>query len=77
MVESEPESSDRVCGAVLSPTTGTTRPPVSLLGDSLRELSEVLLADWALVGGLAVSTRVEPRLTRDIDIAVAVAVGYF
>lgn len=28
---------------------------------------------WALVGGLAVSVRTEPRFTRDIDIAVAVA----
>ena len=28
---------------------------------------------WALVGGLAVSVRVEPRFTRDIDLAVAVA----
>lgn len=28
---------------------------------------------WALVGGLAVSIRVEPRFTRDIDLAVAVA----
>lgn len=27
--------------------------------------------DWALVGGLAVSVRTEPRFTRDIDIAVA------
>lgn len=27
---------------------------------------------WALVGGLAVGTRAEPRTTRDIDIAVAV-----
>ncbi len=27
---------------------------------------------WALVGGLAVSIRVEPRFTRDIDLAVAV-----
>lgn len=27
---------------------------------------------WALVGGLAVSVRVEPRFTRDIDLAVAV-----
>lgn len=27
---------------------------------------------WALVGGLAVSVRAEPRFTRDIDIAVAV-----
>ena len=31
------------------------------------------LADrWALVGGLAVSVRSEPRTTRDVDIAVAV-----
>ena len=28
---------------------------------------------WALVGGLAVSVRTEPRTTRDVDIAVAVA----
>ena len=28
---------------------------------------------WALVGGLAVSVRTEPRFTRDIDVAVAVA----
>lgn len=28
---------------------------------------------WALVGGLAVSVRTEPRFTRDLDIAVAVA----
>lgn len=27
---------------------------------------------WALVGGLAVSARAEPRLTRDVDLAVAV-----
>lgn len=29
--------------------------------------------DWAVVGGLAVSARVEPRFTRDIDLAVAVS----
>jgi predicted nucleotidyltransferase len=28
---------------------------------------------WALVGGLAVSVRCEPRFTRDIDLAVAVS----
>lgn len=28
---------------------------------------------WALIGGLAVSVRSEPRFTRDLDIAVAVA----
>jgi hypothetical protein len=27
---------------------------------------------WALVGGLAVSARVEPRFMRDVDLAVAV-----
>ncbi|MBI4612041.1 MAG: nucleotidyl transferase AbiEii/AbiGii toxin family protein [Planctomycetes bacterium] len=30
-------------------------------------------ARWALVGGLAVSARTEPRFTRDLDLAVAVA----
>lgn len=30
-------------------------------------------AAWALVGGLAVSARSEPRTTRDIDVAIAVA----
>jgi hypothetical protein len=28
---------------------------------------------WCLIGGLAVSARAEPRTTRDVDIAVAVA----
>lgn len=28
---------------------------------------------WALIGGLAVSARAEPRTTRDVDLAVAVA----
>ena len=31
-----------------------------------------LHARWAVVGGLAVSARAEPRLTRDVDVAVAV-----
>lgn len=30
-------------------------------------------ARWALIGGLAVSARAEPRTTRDIDVTVAVA----
>ena len=30
-------------------------------------------ARWALVGGLAVSARAEPRTTRDLDVTVAVA----
>ena len=33
---------------------------------------EVLGLRWALVGGLAVSARAEPRTTRDVDVAVAV-----
>lgn len=28
-------------------------------------------ADFALVGGIAVSARTEPRFTRDLDLAVA------
>jgi hypothetical protein len=31
-----------------------------------------LRVPWALIGGLAVSVRAEPRFTRDIDLAVAV-----
>lgn len=38
--------------------------------DDLTRLS----AGWALIGGFAVSARTEPRFTRDVDIAVAVAV---
>jgi predicted nucleotidyltransferase len=41
---------------------------VSLVGRLTR-----LGKDSALVGGLAVSARTEPRLTRDVDLAVAVA----
>lgn len=39
---------------------------------SLRDTFKGLDAAWALVGGLAVSCYVDPRFTRDIDIAVAV-----
>lgn len=42
---------------------------------SLRDSVAVLMGlkrDFALVGGLAVSVRAEPRLTRDADLAVAV-----
>jgi hypothetical protein len=38
------------------------------LDTDLRELG----ARWALVGGLAVSARAEPRTTRDIDVAIVV-----
>ena len=43
---------------------------------ALRRLAADLAAIdqcWALVGGLAVSARAEPRTTRDVDIAVAAA----
>ena len=41
------------------------------LRQAARDLS-ALGVRWALVGGLAVSARAEPRFTRDIDLAVAV-----
>jgi predicted nucleotidyltransferase len=44
------------------------------LGAALQRIAERLQresADFALVGGLAVSARTEPRFTRDIDLAVA------
>lgn len=53
-------------------------PPVSIsrilrtlrqIAGTLKELDE----PWALVGGLAVSLRTEPRFTRDVDLAAAVA----
>lgn len=38
------------------------------VADELRALQK----GWALIGGLAVSARAEPRFTRDLDLAVAV-----
>lgn len=38
----------------------------------IAEILDELGQPWALIGGLAVSARVEPRFTRDIDVAVAV-----
>jgi len=46
------------------------------LEEALRNAVAVLRKEgvrWALVGGLAVSARAEPRTTRDVDVAVAVA----
>jgi len=43
----------------------------SILHRASRDLAE-LRYSWALVGGLAVSTRTEPRFTRDVDLAIAV-----
>jgi len=48
---------------------------VTLLGGELinaAQALEALSARFALVGGLAVSVRTEPRFTRDADLAVAV-----
>jgi len=49
---------------------------VNLLEAALRRVAADLAKydrRWALVGGFAVSARAEPRFTRDIDVAVAVA----
>jgi hypothetical protein len=49
---------------------------VNLVEAALRLAAEILRASrlgWAVVGGLAVSARAEPRTTRDVDIAVAVS----
>jgi hypothetical protein len=49
---------------------------VTALAEALRQAANLLTEhqrSWALVGALAVSARTEPRFTRDIDIAVAVA----
>ena len=41
----------------------------SVLQSIQKELSE-LQVEWALVGGLAVSVRAEPRFTRDVGVAI-------
>ena len=49
---------------------------MSTLEAALRQIRADLIearAAFALVGGLAVSARTEPRFTRDADLAVAVA----
>jgi hypothetical protein len=50
--------------------------PVNPVEAALRRIAADLDAQphaWAIVGGLAVSARAEPRTTRDVDIAVGVA----
>ncbi len=50
--------------------------PVSRLGRALaraRTELDQLGVDWAIIGGLALAVRAEPRQTRDVDVAVAVA----
>lgn len=49
---------------------------MSTLADTLARAArdlDALGVRWALVGGLAVSARAEPRLTKDVDLAVAVS----
>lgn len=51
------------------------RRTLTALEAALRKTASILDragARWALVGGLAVSVRAEPRFTRDVDLAVAV-----
>lgn len=47
--------------------------PLEVLLQHVSTLLDARKQAWALVGGLAVSVRSEPRFTRDLDIAVAVA----
>lgn len=50
--------------------------PVNLLENALRRVVadlDSLRTRFAIVGGLAVGARAEPRTTRDVDLAVAVA----
>jgi predicted nucleotidyltransferase len=51
---------------------GRLNPVEAALGRISRDL-EAAGKRWALIGGLAVSTRAEPRTTRDVDLVVAVA----
>jgi hypothetical protein len=49
---------------------------VQRLREALIRLRTDLLASnasWALIGGLAVSVRAEPRTTRDLDVALSVS----
>lgn len=49
---------------------------MSRLSESLARISadlDDLGVRWAVVGGLAVSVRAEPRLTRDVDLAISVS----
>ncbi|HEX3070435.1 MAG TPA: nucleotidyl transferase AbiEii/AbiGii toxin family protein [Thermoanaerobaculia bacterium] len=49
---------------------------MSRLSESLARISadlDDLGVRWAVVGGLAVSVRAEPRMTRDVDVAISVA----
>jgi hypothetical protein len=41
--------------------------------DIVARILDGLQRSWAVVGGIAVSARVEPRFTRDVDIAISVS----
>ncbi len=47
-------------------------PVEVVLGQAAADLDAIGVR-WALIGGLAVSFRAEPRFTKDVDLAVAVA----
>jgi predicted nucleotidyltransferase len=50
-------------------------PPLNPLVAALHRIAADLRAagrEWALIGGLAIGARAEPRTTRDVDLAVAV-----
>lgn len=46
---------------------------VTDLLDTTARVLDGLQRSWAVVGGIAVSARVEPRFTRDVDIAISVS----
>ena len=45
--------------------------PLERVVDDARRILDDLGQSWALIGGLAVSARTEPRFTRDVDFAVS------
>jgi len=51
---------------------GRLNPLARVLRGARDDLNRVGIP-WALIGGLAVAVRAEPRFTRDVDLAVAVA----
>jgi predicted nucleotidyltransferase len=53
----------------VAPVVNPLESALRRVGEDLQELG----GSWALVGGLAVGARAEPRTTRDVDLAVAVA----
>jgi hypothetical protein len=47
-------------------------PVEAILKQATADL-DAIGARWAIIGGLAVAVRSEPRFTKDVDLAVAVA----